>query len=84
MDADRRLVAAEVETDSGFRVLERETLFTLGPDYLLNEATDFYDIAPDDQQFLMGRRGGVASGADSRFILVQNFFEVLKERVGNR
>ena len=84
VDADRRLVAAEVETDSGFRVLERETLFTLGPDYLLNEATDFYDIAPDDQQFLMGRRGGVASGADSRFILVQNFFEVLKERVGNR
>ncbi len=88
MDADRGLIVAEVETDSGFRIAQRETLFTIGPEYRLgglSGGSDFYDIAPDDQRFLMGRFAGMAalSGDSRRFILVQNFFEELRERVGN-
>ena len=88
MDADRRLIAAEVETDSGFRVVQRGTLFTVGPEYRLgglSGRSDFYDIAPDDQRFLMGRFAGMAalSGDSRRFILVQNFFEELRERMAN-
>ena len=45
-----------------------------------NNAAPNYDIAADGQRFLMLREEGAA---DSALILVQNFFEVLKERVPN-
>jgi len=84
MDAERGLVAAEVETDPGFRVLQRVTLFTLGAEYGVRPAgVDFYDVAPDDQRFVMLRLAVQTEDGDSRFILVQNFFQVLEERVGN-
>ena len=88
VDADRGLIVAEVETDSGFRIVQRETLFTIGPEYRLgglSGGSDFYDIAPDDQRFLMGRFAGTAalSGDSRRFILVQNFFEELNRLVPN-
>ena len=87
VDADRRLIAARVETDSEFRVLDREPLFILGPEYLiasLDGTSHFYDISLDDQQFLMGRSASSASiGGGSKIVVVQNFFEELKERAGN-
>jgi hypothetical protein len=84
VDADRILVAAEVETASGFRVVDREPLFAFGSEYVVIEGTDFYDIALDDQQFLMVRVADAAlAGEGLRFILVQNFFEELLERLGN-
>jgi len=47
------------------------------------EGFDFYDVAPDDERFLMpSPRADVESGGGS-YILVQNFFEELKELVGN-
>ena len=51
----------------------------------MNAGTDFYDVAVDDQRFLMGRRlERDAVGADVQsLILVQNFFEELRERVPN-
>ena len=42
-----------------------------------------YDVAPDDQRFVMLRLAVQREDGDSRFILVQNFFQVLEERVGN-
>ena len=84
VDGSRALVAAQVETDSGFQVGEKETLFTLPPGYLGNPVSTLYDIAPDDQRFLMVRdyQGDAQEEAVSPFVLVNNFFEVLKERVG--
>ena len=39
-----------------------------------------YDVSPDDQRFVMIRlRGGAAGDA---LVVVENFFEELKERVG--
>ena len=69
VDAQGGLVAAGVEADSVFRVLQRETLFTIGSEYLLVEGADFHDIRPDDEQFLMVHAAvvsGEASG-DTRF-----------------
>jgi hypothetical protein len=86
VDADRRLIAARVETDSEFRVLERLPLFTLGPEYRIATSgnADFYDISLDDQQFLMGRSASAESiGGSSRVVVVQNFFEELRQRMGN-
>ena len=83
VDAGRSLIAAGVETTSGFRVLERETLFALGSEYLLGAASDFYDIAPDDQQFLMARLASTAFTGEGRLVLVVNFFEELLERAEN-
>ena len=80
------LISAEVETAQGFRVLQRETLFPLGETFI-EPGSDFHDVTPDDQRFLMFRVASPASpGADddgTRYILVQNFFEERTERVGN-
>jgi Tol biopolymer transport system component len=82
LDADRRLVAAQVETATGFRVLQRETLFSVGPEYGLLSGLA-YEVAPGDQRFLLARSSLGATVADNRFILVYNWLEELKERVDN-
>ena len=85
LDADRTIVAAKVEPASGFLLLGRETLFTLWPEYLVGEGADFYDVALDDQRFLMARSATKSDGSSggARFILVVNWFTELRERMGN-
>jgi len=87
VDADFRMNVATLETDPDFRVLRRDVLFELGPEYLGRFAgdggDDFYDVSPDDQRFLMGRVLGGGTEDTRRFILVQNFHEELRERVPN-
>ena len=86
VDGDRRLVVAQVDTDSAFRVLQRETLFGLGPEYGI-VSTSAYDVAPDDQRFFLARStiaaAGEASTGGGRFILVYNWFEEFRDRAGN-
>ncbi len=84
VDAEGGLVAAEVEADSVFRVLRSETLFNTSG-YILAEGVPNHDIGPDDERFLMVRIAGLDDdiGGDSRFILVTNWFEELRERVPN-
>jgi len=90
VDTERRMNVARVETTSDFQVLDREVLFTLTPE-LIGYSTgdggdDFYDVAPGDQRFLMGRlvNDGAEESQDlQRLVLVQNFFEELKRRVPN-
>ena len=83
----RALVAAQVETGSGFQVGEKETLFTIPPGYASSTNSTLYDVVPDDQEFLMARTyagdSQEESGSRSRFVLVLNFFEELKVRVPN-
>ncbi len=55
IDGSRALVATQVETASSFQVGAKETLFTLPPDYNSGAVSTLYDIAPDDQRFLMAR-----------------------------
>ncbi len=41
----------------------------------------FYDVTPDDQRFVMIRNRGAEEAGE--LIIVENFFEELKAKVGN-
>ena len=79
------MVAATIETEPEFRVVNQDTLFTIPPGFLVSNTRFFYDVAPDDQRFLMGRtfQAGGGDGGAPVFTLVQNFFEELRLRVPN-
>ncbi|HUP51440.1 MAG TPA: protein kinase [Longimicrobiales bacterium] len=88
VDPDRGMNVARLETEPRFRVVERQVLFTLTPDligYSIGDGGDhFYDVAPGDERFLMGRLvTGDAAQRDARprLILVQNWTEELERRV---
>jgi len=82
LEEDGRFISASLQTEPAFRVLTRETLFTLGPEYLLGDGgADYYEVAPDDQRFLMGRRAGESLAGPGGFVVVQNFFEELRRLV---
>ena len=85
VDASNAMVAAQIETTQGLRAVEQETLFTIPAEYLTGVGADFYDITLDDQRFLMGRflDGNALDASAQNLIMVQNFFEELKERVPN-
>ena len=79
--SDNSWVLATVRTDPDFAVESRVPFAsTLG--FLAPRSTRQFDISPDDQRLLAGRLGGTA-GAVVRDVVVQNFFEVLRERVDN-
>ena len=80
---DNQMIAAVVETSPTFRVRDRDVLFGLGPGYILSPSElTAYDVTPDDQRFLMVRSVQDPRSASVRMILVQNFFEELKQKVG--
>ena len=61
-------------------------LFRVGGEYLVTVVVGGYDIAADDQRFLMRRRVAEAeneAGEPPRLILVQNWFEELRQKLGN-
>ncbi|HET8834718.1 MAG TPA: hypothetical protein VFN08_08310, partial [Gemmatimonadales bacterium] len=76
--ADDSLVAAAVTLSPGFAVTGRRSLFT--GSYLGRAAVRDYDVAPDDQHFVM------ISGGSSQSTLfgVQNLFERLVYERGQR
>ena len=83
-DGSRNLVAAAVTTDPVFATLDRRPLFTLprGASYSYQRAQ--YDVAADDQRFLMFQAIDAAGEGGLGFlIVVENFFEELKAKVGN-
>ena len=83
------MMTAQFETTPRFRVVEREPLFTIPPQYDVSVVGLLYDVTQDDQRFVMSRLYEGASveegeeGESNAFVLVQNFFEELKQRVGN-
>ena len=78
---DNSWVVATVRTDPDFAVASRVPFASL-LGFAAARGTRQFDISPDDQRLLAGRLGGSA-GAVVRDVVVQNFFEVLRERVGN-
>ena len=78
------LMVASVETEPRFRVLAQDTLFPPRDGVLAAGTSDWYEVAPDDQRFLMGQTPQF-EGEDTGpavYILVQNFFTELRERMG--
>ena len=60
---------------------QQDPLFSMAS-YLTGFAHPQYDVSPDDQRFVM-LRPGEEGDSDSELILVENWAEELKERVGN-
>ena len=77
------LVVVEVESDSAFAVGEERSLFSVQPYYTL-DLYPAYDVTADDQRFVMIRLTPLDLGTGTELILVENFFEELKAKVGNR
>ncbi len=75
-----QVIVAAVETEPSFAITDRQLLFQLGPDFAIDRFHTAYDISLDDQRFLMVRG---ATPPVRQLVVVENFFEVLKERVGN-
>ena len=87
---EQEMMVAAVDNSSSFRVAPPELLFESDPSWLFsNFGGLFYDVAPDDQRFLVGARVTGVEAAERnapdvpRVVLVNNFMEILKVRVPN-
>jgi Tol biopolymer transport system component len=74
IDREDRMIAASVQTDPAFQVTDYTALFSLPEDILFQQLEWYtlYDVAPDDDRFLMMRvldRGE----ADFELGMVQNW-----------
>lgn len=78
VDAALNLVSARVDATSSFTVTAREVLFFIGPAFGMGSPGSL-EISLDDQRFLMARIAEAAEEDAPRFVLVQNFFEVLRQ-----
>ncbi len=83
---DDWLYAATYTADSTFVVEGRDRLFDFSSYYWDSPNWRVFDVTQDDQRFLAIRDvGGASDSSDTevKFIYIQNFFEELKERMGN-
>jgi serine/threonine-protein kinase len=81
VDAEGRMTAATVETEPAFRVTERTILFEMPLDILFRQTEQYtlYEVAPDDDRFLMIRNAGTVE-PDMELIFVQNWIGELEGR----
>ena len=86
INAANELVAATITTQSTFIVGSQKALFSLPSGIRQNISSARYTVSRDDQRFLMVRSAGAASGdaKRERLILVTNFVEELKAKVGKK
>ncbi len=75
------MVAATVQTEPVFRVTARDVLFVDTYDRIGNNFYTDYDIDPRSGRFLM-MKSDLADDVPE-MIVVENFFEELKAKVGN-
>ncbi len=84
VDAGRNMMAVAVPPAGPSQLGARVRLFALGSDVYLDVREWYtpFDISPDDSRFLMSRR--VTAGGEERrtFLLVENWFEELKAKLG--
>jgi serine/threonine-protein kinase len=75
------LVAVQVSGDPTFVAGQQEVLFSMA-DYLPSNGNPLYDVRPDDQSFVMLRMGNEGASRGEAY-LVTNWFEELRQRMGN-
>ncbi len=81
IDGQGQMVAVAVTTSPVFAVHESEVLFDPSSWRAAGVGwRSYYDVTPDDQRFIMVR--DVASSEPVEVILVENFFEELRQKVG--
>ncbi len=74
------LVSVEILPGTTFITGEQRSLFSLDG-FVSDVFHQSYDVTPDDQRFVMIRNLGGQEA--SELIVVENFFEELKAKVGN-
>jgi hypothetical protein len=75
-------MVADVVTSPSFGVGERRVLFPVGDEYELSTDYTAYDLASDDQRFLMVRVVGTdEESPPGAMIVVENWLEELKAKV---
>ncbi len=84
VNAKNDVVSASVRTGAGFSVGTSKVLFHLGSEYVVPSWCCQWDVTPDDQRFLMVRGAGTGKTEDQRTILVENWFEELKSKLGSQ
>ncbi len=77
------MMVAAIDTRPPFTVGERRALFPLGSEYHLSMEYTGYDVAPDDQHFLIAVTVAGDESMTGRLIIVENWFEELRAKVGN-
>ncbi len=77
------LMSARVVPDTTFVIGERRVLFSIQGYSAPYNQHQLYDVTPDDQRFVMIRLVGGEGDNDIELIVVENFFEELKAKVGN-
>ena len=80
-NGSNELVAVQVSGDPSFSAGQQVVLFSMDG-YLLGNGRQQYDVSSDDQRFVMLRIDDDDSGTP-KLIVVENFFEELKAKVGN-
>jgi serine/threonine-protein kinase len=81
VDGGGRMVSAQIVASTMAQVSERHVLFDATP-FILDANNTNFDIAPDDERFIMQRVIGSDAGGVGSLILVENWFEEVKQRVG--
>ena len=77
------MIAVRVDTQGSFRILSRDTLFTIPPGPS-NFWDPTYDVTEDGQRFLMFRCvDGECEPGEGRFHVVENFDQEVLRRMGN-
>ena len=77
------MVAAQIRTTgASVEVGDRKVLFPV-EQYFGSVNYTSYDVSGDDQRFLMMRAFGAGDVGASAVIIVENWFEELKAKVGN-
>ncbi len=86
VDGARNMVATPVGTGTPLQLGERRVLFRLERDIYLNNLEHYtpFDISRDDRRFLMARQVRPESEPAQTYVLVENWFEELKAKVGAR
>jgi Tol biopolymer transport system component len=80
LDAETRMMAAQVSTRVSFSVNGIQTLFTVPADVIVDQFHQTYEVSPDDRTFYFlssrSRRQGV------RIVWVDNWFSDVRARAG--
>ena len=65
---------------------EQKSLFRMRPELYLSTAEFYtpYDLSPDGQRFIMARRTTPGPSHVGSMVMVQNWFEELKTKVGRK
>jgi Tol biopolymer transport system component len=79
-NGNNELISAEVVPGTTFAVGEQRVLFSTNG-YRGSLVQPLYDVTADDERFVMIRLSGSSDAGD--LIVVENFFEELKAKVGN-